>query len=84
MGQRICKEFQDKFFRFLTTTHPADLPGELAGKGSNEAWSAQKAKNLLDNLKFSYERVIFSALDIDTGSSEKNVIYLQVFILSKV
>jgi len=66
MGQRICKEFQDKFFRFLTTTHPADLPGELAGKGSNEAWSAQKAKNLLDNLKISYERVIFSALDIDT------------------
>ncbi|MEA3452738.1 MAG: glycosyltransferase family 2 protein [Patescibacteria group bacterium] len=66
MGQRIREEFEDKFFKFLVTTHPFGLPGELAGKGSNETWAAKKAKNLLDKLNIGYKRVLFSALDIDT------------------
>ena len=31
-GEKIEEEFKDKFFRFLTTRHPADIAGELAGK----------------------------------------------------
>ncbi len=31
-------EVAKKFFKFLATTHPLNLPGEIAGKGSNEAW----------------------------------------------
>jgi len=68
-GERISQEFQDKFFRFLVTTHPGDLAGEIAGKGSNETWAARKAKNLLDDLNIFYERVIFSAFDVDTAAA---------------
>ena len=66
IGQRISQEFEDRFFKFLVTTHPADLPGEIAGKGSNETWAARKAKALLDGIGIVYERVIVSALDVDT------------------
>jgi len=63
----IEKEFKDKFFRFLLTFHPAGLPGEIAGKGSNDAWGARKAKEILiDRLGISYENIIVSSLDVDT------------------
>jgi len=65
--KRIKKEFGDKFFKFLITWHPADIPGEVAGKGSNETWAARKAKKeIIDSLGIPYEKVIFSSLDIDT------------------
>ena len=61
------KEFSNKFFKFLITWHPANLPGEIAGKGSNEAWATQKVKELIiDPLKIPYQNIIFSSFDADT------------------
>ena len=66
-AQIIQKEFANKFFRFLVTCHPKNLPGEIAGKGSNETWAAKQAKEkIIDPLKIPYENVIFSSLDADT------------------
>ncbi|MBZ9572077.1 hypothetical protein KJA15_01985 [Patescibacteria group bacterium] len=63
----IEKEFGKKFFKFLITFHPANLPGEIAGKGSNEAWAAKRVKELLiDPLKIPYRNIIFSSFDTDT------------------
>ena len=63
----IKKEFGDKFFRFLVTTHPSGLPNEIPGHGSNDAWAAREAKKrILDPLKISYENVIVSSFDVDT------------------
>ena len=63
----IEKEFGNKFFKFLKTIHPANLQGEIAGKGSNETWGARQAKEIVvDPLKIPYENVIFSSLDADT------------------
>jgi len=65
--QQIEKEFGTKFFKFIITWHPANLPGEIAGKGSNETWAARKAKQeIIDSLKIPYERIIFSSFDVDT------------------
>jgi len=64
---RIEKEYKDKFFKFLITTHPDNLEGEIRGKGSNESWAIQKAKDLIiDPLKIPYEDILVSVLDIDT------------------
>lgn len=61
------KEFGGKFFKFLLTFHPAGLAGEIAGKGSNDAWGGRKAKELIiDRLKIPYENIIVSSLDADT------------------
>ncbi|MBI4132453.1 MAG: glycosyltransferase family 2 protein [Candidatus Sungbacteria bacterium] len=67
VAARLEHEFGGTFAKFLTVMHPADLPGELAGKGSNETFAARKAKaELIDPAGITYERVIVSSFDSDT------------------
>jgi len=67
VAEKIREEFQDKFFKFLVTCHPKDIPGEIPGKGSNETWAAREAKRkIIDPLKIPYENIIVSTFDIDT------------------
>lgn len=66
IAELIEKEFGNKFFKFMVTWHPQNLPGELAGKGANETWAAKKAKEIIDALKIPYENVIYSSFDADT------------------
>jgi hypothetical protein len=66
-GERIQKEYGEKFFKFLLTSHPADLPGEIPGKGSNEAWAGARAKEaIIDPLGIAYDRILVSVFDVDT------------------
>lgn len=68
----IKKEFGNLFFKFLITWHPSNLPGEIAGKGSNETWGAKKAKEeIIDPLRIPYDKIIFSSLDDDTVVAPK-------------
>src|SRR3989344_7984875 len=46
-ASRIQDEFGGSFGKFLVTIHPADIPGELPGKGSNETWAAERALELV-------------------------------------
>jgi len=67
VAEKIKREFGNKFFRFLITKHPADIAGEVAGKGSNDSWAIKEAKNkIIDELKIPYEKVIVSVFDVDT------------------
>ena len=67
IAQTIEKEFGKRFFRFLTTFHPADLPGEIPGHGSNETWALVKVKEMIiDPLGIPYEKIIVSSFDADT------------------
>lgn len=67
VAKAIKGEFGNKFFKFLITWHPKNLPGEIAGKGSNESFAAKKAKELIiDHLKIPYKNIIYSSLDADT------------------
>jgi len=70
-SQKIAKEMAEKFSKnfsqFLVTIHPKDLPGEIAGKGSNVAWAIKIAKErIITPLKISPENIIVSNFDIDT------------------
>ena len=66
-ADKIEKEFGSKFFKFMVIWHPDNIPGEIAGKGSNETWAAKKAKKeIIDRLKIPYKNVIFSSFDVDT------------------
>ena len=66
ISKKMKDEYEGKFFKFLTTCHPKDIPGELAGKGSNSAWAGRKAKELIDEFGLPYEDIIVSSFDIDT------------------
>jgi len=46
-AEKIKKEFGSKFFKFAITRHPANLRGEIPGKGSNETWAVKQAKELI-------------------------------------
>ncbi len=67
IAEKIQKEFSDKFFRFLTTVHPANLPDEIPGKGSNQTQAAKEVKKIIiDPLKIPYENILTSVFDVDT------------------
>jgi cellulose synthase/poly-beta-1,6-N-acetylglucosamine synthase-like glycosyltransferase len=66
-AQVLEKEFQNQFFSFLVTIHPQDVPGEIAGKSSNEAWATSIArKEIIDVKKIPYENILLTSLDSDT------------------
>lgn len=54
------------FGHFLMTFHPADIAGEIAGKGSNQAWAARQAVAQIETLGWSADDVIVSVFDADT------------------
>lgn len=65
-ARKISDEFERVFFKFIITIHPAGLPHEIPGKGSNATWAAKEAKKIIDELKIPYEHVVVSSLDSDT------------------
>ena len=66
--ETIENEFGNRFFKFLTTRHPKDIPGEIAGKGSNDYWAIKEAKSkIIDDLKIPYENIVVSVFDVDTA-----------------
>ncbi len=66
-GQRIQEEFSKYFPKLFITRHPANLAGEIPGKGSNEAWAAREVKRLvIDPSGIPYENILASVFDVDT------------------
>lgn len=66
-ADRLRAEFGGRFGDFFITYHPDGLPGELAGKGSNEAWAVREAKTaVIDHRRLAYEQVLVSVFDVDT------------------
>jgi cellulose synthase/poly-beta-1,6-N-acetylglucosamine synthase-like glycosyltransferase len=66
-AEKARREFGDKFFKFEVTVHPAGLPGEMPGKGSNETWAAKQVKErIIDPLKIPYAKILVSVFDVDT------------------
>ncbi len=76
ISKKIEQEFGSMFYKFLITVHPKDLPMERAGKGSNVHYAGHKAKELIDELKFDYKKVIVSTFDIDTIAQKEYFAYL--------
>ncbi|MFA6473714.1 MAG: glycosyltransferase family 2 protein [Patescibacteria group bacterium] len=69
--QKVSAAMQEKyekiFGKFLVTEHPADVPGEVPGKGSNTAYAGKRAqKEIVDALGLPYENVVVSSFDVDT------------------
>ena len=66
IARKIERKYADKFYKFLTVTHPDNIQGEISGKGSNIAYAGKEAKKLIESLKIPYENILVSTLDIDT------------------
>src|SRR5207248_2273054 len=57
IAKQIEKEYKNTFFAFLTVVHPGDIPGEIAGKGSNVAFAAHSAKKFIDDKGIKHDDV---------------------------
>ncbi|OGN03666.1 MAG: hypothetical protein A2831_02095 [Candidatus Yanofskybacteria bacterium RIFCSPHIGHO2_01_FULL_44_17] len=65
--KQLLAKYANTFLRIAFVEHPADIAGELAGKGSNIAWAGRYAKKeLIDTLGLRYDHILVSALDVDT------------------
>ena len=66
-AEAATREFSSKFAGWLVTTHPADIPGETPGKGSNDSWAAKAAvPALIEKNNIHPEHVLVSTFDVDT------------------
>lgn len=67
VAQAMKEKWGEKFGSFLVTVHPKDVPGEMAGKGSNATYAAEQARvNILDPHGIRYNHTLVSIFDIDT------------------
>ncbi len=63
----LQEQFQGCFAHILVVLHPAGLPGEAPGKGSNEAWAARQAREeLVDRLGLSLDSLTLTTCDSDS------------------
>lgn len=85
IGKKIEQEFGGVFGKFLITEHPDNLPGEIRGKGSNQAWAAKEAlQKVIDKKKIPYENILVSVLDSDSRLGKEYLpILTHAFINSK-
>jgi hypothetical protein len=60
------KEFAGRFFKFILSIHPKNLPGEIKCKSANATYAAKTLQKLLDELKIDYRRVLIHNFDADT------------------
>jgi len=67
LARDMEKKFGDKFGNFLVTIHPDDIPGEIAGKGSNTHYALHQVREkIIDPQNISYKKILTSIFDIDT------------------
>jgi hypothetical protein len=67
VAHAMKEKYAHQFGNFIITTHPKDLPGEMAGKGSNATYAAEQVRTkVLDPHGIRYNHTIVSIFDIDT------------------
>lgn len=63
----LKEEYGKHFYKFLFTLHPAGVPGEVRGKGSNLHFAGWRFKEYIDSeTDIAYENIVVSSFDSDT------------------
>jgi len=63
--QQLVELYKDKFLDAMAFCHPADLPGEIIGKGGNITYAARQCQKYLAKAGIDPSRVIVTTLDAD-------------------
>lgn len=72
----LIKEYGHHFYHAEAVKHPADLPGEVVGKGGNITWAGFWLKDWLKKKKLAYEDVIVTTLDSDNRAHKTYFSYV--------
>lgn len=76
VAESLQEKFKDVFKDFHIIEHPADLPGEVIGKGANLCYAAQWLKGDLESQGIEYKNVIVTSLDCDNRPHRSYFDYL--------
>ena len=69
-AERLAKEYAHTFMAFHIVEHPADLPDEVIGKGSNITYAGFFLKEWFKDQGISYDKVLITTLDSDNRPSK--------------
>lgn len=76
------KEFAATFADVITFTHPANLPDEIPGKGSNIHNAEKEFRKYADAKQWQYADIIVSVFDVDTVIHPEYFAHLTYLYLS--
>ncbi len=66
-AESLTIAFESRFLHIITTFHPKDIAGEVAGKSSNEAWAAREAyKTLVVGHGYDINQMVITIMDADS------------------
>ncbi len=74
--KNVKQNFSDCFLDIVGVMHPANLPDEIPGKGSNLHYAEREMKKYIDKRGWDYANVIATIFDIDTICHEQYFAYL--------
>lgn len=70
-AHELVKEYKDKFFHAMAVKHPANIPGELIGKGGNVTYAGRELQAWLEKEGIDPLRVLVTTLDADNRPDKK-------------
>ncbi|MEK7537481.1 MAG: glycosyltransferase [Patescibacteria group bacterium] len=82
ISERLRRQYAAAFRAMLVTEHPADINGEIAGKGANIAWAGRQAQRYIDQAGIPYRQVIVSTFDADSIAHPQYFSYLTYAFLT--
>jgi hypothetical protein len=77
----LIQEFNDKFCKISATYHP-DLPGEVKGKASNNAWAGKIISNQIREMGINPDFATVTSCDADSLMPTKYFSYLTYLFLT--
>jgi hypothetical protein len=61
----LLKVYSGKFYHAMAVKHPANIPGEIVGKGSNISYAGHELEKYLEKEEIDPKRVLVTTLDAD-------------------
>lgn len=64
-AKTLRHEYEHTFGGFIATFHPADIAGEVRGKGPNITWAGRESTKYLESKNINLANVVVTTLDAD-------------------
>lgn len=65
VAARLKQEFGHYFEEFIITEHPADISGEVKGKGTNISWAGRVVTDYCTEKGYDLDKVLVTSIDAD-------------------
>ena len=70
-AHELIKEYEKNFYGAMAIGHPADIPGEIIGKGGNVTYAGRRLKEYIEKKHIDPMHVVVTTLDADNRPDKK-------------